>query len=684
MATTTASTKTTENGDDTAGSSSSSSSSAMSFNFIWNAIVVPIMIAMAYNYGKQSGIAEFEQKTSAMQKNDATDHQVAEQVEEEYVPVRKLREFRRVDARIDPRPQDNVVRSDIVNRRALDQRIAKLRNAIEVNPTDIKSLMELGNNLSLRDSTFGEGGVNMEESIWCYERAIVVLEDMTRSAKLMGNKNPELINTLETANCMSHYYLSLAFNSLDMYEYSMIEFDKALKYKCADDEYKNLLKRRGDALIVMGKYKEAMNDFLTAFEYNRDYFFKECFIGVIRILEADESSVEGGWKWALQVIDENFAVYQSFFNQAPVGSKQKDDYAHVLQKMKLLQFTFYDKKTESFDEAWKLLEESQQYKLKYTITDTQSEIIRNVSNKQMFTYEHVKQLEGKGSPSRLPIYIVGFPRSGTTLLERVLDAHPQIAGLGENSAIHGAINTIRDNMLKSLKTKDDATIRTSLNEMADEILDMMLYRWDAVKNSRKISADADDKKSAEPLRLVDKLNTNNRNVGYIHALFPHALIIHVVRNPMDSVFSSYKHDFNVVYTNQDGSTKNLDNMCKPESLATSYKAYRESMRLWDEVLPKGRIFHIRYEEMVDDLESVAKAVIKAAGLEWHDSILDFHKKKQAVNTFSSTQVRKGIYKSGIDAWKKYETQLQPIKTLLGPYAVSDVTTSMDYTAPVYD
>mmetsp|Transcript_16424 Transcript_16424/g.22861 ORF Transcript_16424/g.22861 Transcript_16424/m.22861 type:complete len:214 (-) Transcript_16424:82-723(-) len=213
---------------------------------------------------------------------------------------------------------------------------------------------------------------------------------------------------------------------------------------------------------------------------------------------------------------------------------------------------------------------------------------------------------------------------------------------------------------------------------------MMLTRWDAVKQSRNLSADADDKKGAEPIRLVDKLNTNNRNVGYIHALFPHALIIHVVRNPMDSVFSSYKHDFNVVFTQPDGSTENLDNMCEPESLTTVYKAYRDSMTLWEEMLPRGRIFHIRYEEMVNDLERVAKAVIKAAGLEWYDSILDFHKKKQAVNTFSSTQVRKGLYRSGIDAWKKFETQLEPIQTLLGPYATSDVTTSMDYTPPVYE
>jgi hypothetical protein len=212
----------------------------------------------------------------------------------------------------------------------------------------------------------------------------------------------------------------------------------------------------------------------------------------------------------------------------------------------------------------------------------------------------------------------------------------------------------------------------------------MLYRWDAVKESRKQSDDADDKKNAEPTRLVDKLNTNNRNVGYIHALFPHALILHVVRNPMDSVFSSYKHDFNVIDTQPDGSTKNLDNMCEFDSLATVYKAYRESMTLWEKVLPPGRIFHIRYEEMVDDLEGVAKAVIKAAGLDWHDSVLDFHKKKQAVNTFSSTQVRKGIYSSAIEAWKKYESQLQPLKDLLGPYATYDITTSFDYRSPLYE
>lgn len=88
------------------------------------------------------------------------------------------------------------------------------------------------------------------------------------------------------------------------------------------------------------------------------------------------------------------------------------------------------------------------------------------------------------------------------------------------------------------------------------------------------------------------------------------------------------------------------------------------MEHWDNVLP-GRVMTIRYEEMVEDLPRVAKGVIDATGLEWHDEVLDFHKKKQAVNTLSTTQVRKGIYKDSLQSWRRYEEHLHPLVKLIG-------------------
>jgi hypothetical protein len=141
---------------------------------------------------------------------------------------------------------------------------------------------------------------------------------------------------------------------------------------------------------------------------------------------------------------------------------------------------------------------------------------------------------------------------------------------------------------------------------------------------------------------------------------------------MDTIFSAYKHEF---------PAGPLDYTSSFDSLAELYHGYRDVMEHWDQALP-GRVHHIRYEDMVHDMPGVARAVIDAAGLEWHDEILDFHKKKQAVNTLSTTQVRKGIYTDSLQAWRKYEDNLQPLVKIIGDRVDCNLKTSVPgYNAP---
>ena len=158
-------------------------------------------------------------------------------------------------------------------------------------------------------------------------------------------------------------------------------------------------------------------------------------------------------------------------------------------------------------------------------------------------------------------------------------------------------------------------------------------------------------------------------------LYPNALILHVVREPMDTLFSAYKHEF---------PSGTLDYTCKFESLAELYRAYREIMDHWDAVLP-GRVTHIRYEDMVNDMPGVAKKIIEATGLPWDETVLDFHKKKHAVNTLSTTQVRKGVYKDGMKSWMRYEKQLKPLASMIGALVDYDLATSLKgYTPALQD
>ena len=265
--------------------------------------------------------------------------------------------------------------------------------------------------------------------------------------------------------------------------------------------------------------------------------------------------------------------------------------------------------------------------------------------------------------------VIGFPRSGTTLLERILDSHPSIAGLGEHSVMMNIFARARKELLHFGDKKQ------RIENMSTEILNDMYERW----SRQTLSLHKDVDYATKPTRLVDKQNMNFANIGIIHALFPNALILHVVRDPMDVNFSNYKHDF--MGTANDGSGKSNDYTCEMNSLAKFYINYRKSMLQWEKVLP-GRVTHIRYEDIVNDFNGVAEAVISAAGLEWSDEILDFHKKKHAVNTYSATQVRKGIYKSAMKSWKKYESHLQPLKIALGKYSQYKIETNLPgYKAP---
>lgn len=230
-----------------------------------------------------------------------------------------------------------------------------------------------------------------------------------------------------------------------------------------------------------------------------------------------------------------------------------------------------------------------------------------------------------------PVFILGMPRSGTTLVDRIISSHSDVESLGE----------INDFAMAMMKHAPKATNKLDLISKTTEIDFKKL-----AGTYLKITAE----KNTSTAYLIDKTPANFLYIGLIAKSLPNAKIIHLRRNPMDSCYAIYKTLFKMGYP----FSYDLDDLGK------YYVAYHNLMTHWQEALP-GRILHMDYENLVSDQEAQSRRLITHLGLEWQDACLEFHKNKAASSTASAAQVRKPLYSSSVGKWKNYETELAPLK-----------------------
>jgi tetratricopeptide (TPR) repeat protein len=258
----------------------------------------------------------------------------------------------------------------------------------------------------------------------------------------------------------------------------------------------------------------------------------------------------------------------------------------------------------------------------------------------LFTAELFKQfaaLADSMSPARdeqVPVFIVGMPRSGTTLIEQILASHPALHGAGELPLLGELVGKARD----VFNPEDPAATLFALHGIGREYLARV---GELAPGARYVT---------------DKMPGNYDHLGWIHLMLPHAKIIHATRNPMDTCFSCFAMKF------EHGHEYCYD----LEALGRHYLRYREYMTHWHTVLPPGRILDVAYEEVIDDTERQARRILDSLGLPWDSACLDFYKNKRTVKTASVTQVRKPIYKSSVARWKHFENHLFPLAAILKP------------------
>ncbi len=256
-----------------------------------------------------------------------------------------------------------------------------------------------------------------------------------------------------------------------------------------------------------------------------------------------------------------------------------------------------------------------------------------------FTRELINDKAGGGHPSAMPIFIIGMPRSGTTLVEQIIASHPAVHGAGELPTFNEVVLTVRGPDGTAIPYPDFVP---ALDAQA-------LQRIGAayVAEVRKLAAGRE--------RVTDKMPSNYYFAGLIRLALPNAKIIHTVRDPVDTCISC----FSKLFSGEQNHTYDLG------ELGRYYKRYEQLMAHWHRVLPGGSILDVRYEDVVADLETQARRIIAYCGLSWHHNCLSFHKTDRPVRTASATQVRQPIYNSAVGRWRVYEQHLGPLLDALG-------------------
>jgi len=325
--------------------------------------------------------------------------------------------------------------------------------------------------------------------------------------------------------------------------------------------------------------------------------------------------------------------------QALEGTEEIGDLDHI-QICFALGKAFEDRK--NYVDSFKYYERGNTLKLPSTFYDPEQLHKRVDAQISICTREFFEERPSAGTPAADPIFIVGLPRAGSTLLEQILASHSMVDGTME---LHNILD-----LAKRLRGRDaDRNDMPRYPRIMQE-LDLDLFRQfgDQFIHQTRVY------RGSAPY-FIDKMPNNFFHIGLIKLILPNAKVIDARRNPMACCFSGYKQLFGEGQEFSYGLSQ----------VGDYYREYVRLMEHWDEVLP-GFVLRVQHEDVIDDLETQVRRILDFCGLEFEESCVEFHKTKRTVRTPSAEQVRQPINTSGVDQWRNFEEYLDPLKHALGP------------------
>lgn len=500
----------------------------------------------------------------------------------------------------------------------LEQADASYRRAIAFRPNYIDALNNLANVLVVQKK-YEDAVRILGDTLKAHPNNLQTLmtlarAQMQRGAYPMANRaiqaalkdHPDNVDVLTLAGQIAH--------DLDHFEDSINYFEKSLKAKPNNIEALNYY---GVALKSVGRLDDARSTFIKALEvqpraigtysnlvdlekFTPDNPLFQTMQRIVERVKNPESAPYMALHFALGKAYDDMGEYEKAFHHYSVGAQLK----------------------------------------RKTLTYNEEDVAQFFNDiRRIFTKDFINRKDFVGNPTQVPIFIVGMPRSGSTLTEQIISAHPKIFGAGEIKNLSYSIAALRLKFpsLPKFPALAEVMKPSHLTTIGKNYLSAI----------SKISNNAE--------RVTDKLLTNFFFAGLIHMMFPNAKIVHTKRNPVDSCLSTWTKLF------KDDMPHSYD----LGELGRYHRRYQDLMEHWREVLPERAFLEVQYEDVVADPETNARRVIDFLGLEWDPRCLKFHESDRPVKTASVSQVRKPIYKTSVERGRRYGDKLNPLIEALG-------------------
>ena len=450
------------------------------------------------------------------------------------------------------------------------------------------------------------------DAIDAYKKAILLnkkyseaYNNLANIQKQIGDNQSAMYNynqaiKSDSSNLGAHFNLANLYRSEKKYEEAIIYYKKVLKL---NPQFVESINNIGTIHLILGNFEKGLKYFKETIE--KDKFYSESYYNYVSAKKMTEE-------------DEIFLKLKNFIQEEESPKAQNFKMYYSLSK------SYFDINNKEL--GFKYLELANNFKLR-EIDRSYKKQFKDFKKIKEFFVSNIKIPQTLKSFKTTPIFILGMPKSGTSLIEQIVSNHSSVYGGGELDILPLAI--ANSNWEKNENFID--IIKSIRNEYLSKI-----------------------SKLSEKKFVTDKLPGNFRWIGFILNALPDAKILHLERNPMATCWSIYKSEFN---------NPDMAFTYKQEYIAEFYLLYNDLMIFWKNKYP-NQFINIVYEEFVEDYENNIKKIFQNLELNWENHLLEFYKNKRPVETSSFQQVRKKIYQNSSDEWKKYKTYLNPMMEIL--------------------